>query len=121
MLFASCANSGCRLALRMITTILVLMANRVARGPLAAMLEGHVMPSHAETEVHLPASIRTRFEALEDMVNSQCDEARRQCCGVALRALVSIYLNVRYFAKRHELQSGHLFRWVVELPGEYIR
>lgn len=105
----------------MIITILVLMANRVARGPLAAMLEGHVMPSHAETEVQLPASIRTRFEALEDMVNGQCDEARRQCCGVALRALVSIYLNVRYFAKRHELQSGHLFRWVVELPGEYIR
>lgn len=107
----------------MIVLILVLMtiSYRVAKGPLAAMLEGHVMPSHAETQIHLPASIRIQFEALGHMLKTQCDEARRPCCEAALKELDSIYCNVRYFANRQALQSGHLFRWLVALPPEYIR
>ncbi|KAI7139020.1 hypothetical protein KC337_g57 [Hortaea werneckii] len=54
------------------------------------------------------------------MLNTQCDEARRQSCEVALKALVSIYRNVRHFAKQHALQSGHLFRWLVELPADFM-
>ena len=85
------------------------------------MIEGHIMPSQAETQIHLPASIRIQFEALENMLEVQCDEARRQYCEIALKELHSIYRNVRYFATRQALQSGHLFRWFVALPPEYIR
>ncbi|KAI7245845.1 hypothetical protein KC365_g135 [Hortaea werneckii] len=102
---------------------LVLMANhdRVVKGPLAPMVLGHLLPSDVETQIQLPASIRTQIEALEHMLNTQCDEARRQSCEVALKALVSIYRNVRHFAKQHALQSGHLFRWLVELPADFVR
>lgn len=102
---------------------LVLMANhdRVAKGPLAPMVLGHSLPSDVETQIQLPASVRTQIEALEHMLNTQCDEARRQSCEVALKALVSIYRNVRHFAKQHAVQSGHLFRWLVELPAEFVR
>jgi len=94
---------------------------QVAKGPLAPMVLGHSLPSDVETQIQLPASVRTQIEALEHMLNTQCDEARRQSCEVALKALVSIYRNVRHFAKQHAVQSGHLFRWLVELPAEFVR
>lgn len=104
-----------------IMLVLTVNPNRVIKGPLATMLHGHSIPPHEEMQVRLPASIRAQLEALEHMLSTQCDEAQYQCCDVALKGLISIYRNVRHFANRHALQSGHLFRWFVALPPEYIQ
>ncbi|TKA26840.1 hypothetical protein B0A50_04286 [Salinomyces thailandicus] len=81
----------------------------------------NAMPETEEPNVRLPAAVRSRFDALDEMLKLHCSRDSYDHCLAALQELADIYRNVRYFVALRELESGQVIRWMVMVPTQYVR
>lgn len=95
----------------------------VAQGPLSNLFWGHIMPESAEPTVTLPAAVHSEFDRLQEMLQQQCaaEPENLAHCSAALRDLLDIYRNLRYFAQRYDLETSQIWRWTSMVSTEYVR
>lgn len=84
---------------------------------MAELFYGYCMPEAKQSRIHLPKSVRDRFETLQAMLDETCvsDPEVLARSSEALKGLADVYRNIVYFKEIDRVELGQIWRWTVRL------